>query len=96
MNLKWKQDDTDDGCIFDRNAFLIETKEADYYYALKSALSGKGDHYYKIYNDKSLKMEEIDPSEIVDIIQNHPDRIIVKCPCIKIIDGKIQPLFSKR
>ena len=81
--LKWKQDDTD--------AFLIETKEADYYYALKSALSGKGDHYYKIYNDKSLKMEEI-----VDIIQNHPDRIIVKCPCIKIIDGKIQPLFSKR
>ena len=87
MNLKWKQDDTD--------AFLIETKEANYYYALKSALSGRGDHYYKIYNDKSLKMEEIDQSEIVDIIQNHPDRIIAKCPCIKIIDGKIQPLFSK-
>ena len=88
MNLKWKQDDTD--------AFLIETKEADYYYALKSALSGKGDHYYKIYNDKSLKMEEIDPSEIVNIVLNQPETIMAKCPCMKIIDGKIQPLFSKR
>ena len=81
---------------YDTDAFMIETKEADYYYALKSALSGWGDHYYKVYKDKSLGMEEVKQSEIVDIIQNHPDRIIAKCPCIKIIDGKIQPLFSKQ
>ena len=87
MNLKWMPYDTD--------AFMIETKESNYYYALKSALMGRGDHYYKIYKDKSLGMEEVNQSEIVDIIQNQPDRIVAKCPCIKIIDGKIQPLFSK-
>ena len=80
---------------YDTDAFMIETKEADYYYALKSALGGRGDHYYKIYKDKSLGMEEVKQSEIVDIIQKEPDRIIAKCPCIKIIDGEIQPLFSK-
>ena len=85
--MKWEPSDTD--------AFMIETKEADYYYALKSALDGKGDHYYRIYKDRGLGLEEVNQSEIVDIIEKQPERIIVKCPCIKIINGKIQPLFSK-
>ena len=88
MNREWEPSDTD--------AFMIETKEADDYFALKSALDGKGDHYYKWVKGISTSSEEVDQSEIVDIIQNQPDRIIAKCPCIKIIDGKIQPLFSKQ
>ena len=85
MNRKWKPSDAD--------AFMVETKDADYYYALKSALDGMGNHYYKRYRDD--RIEEVDQSEIVDIIQNRPDEIIAKCPCVKIIDGRIQPLVSK-
>jgi hypothetical protein len=80
----------------DMDAFMIETREADYYYALKSALDGKGDHYYKRYKhrDRDIKVEEIEPSEIINLIKDGSE-ILAKCPCINIIDGKIQPLFSK-
>lgn len=80
---KWEPSEDD--------AFQIETKDFDYYYAIVSRLNGLGDHWYKI-NKKTNEMEEVSQDEIVDIIQNYPEQVLSKCSCIRIISGRLQPL----
>lgn len=76
------------------DAFQIETKDYDYYYALKSRLDKLGDHWYKI-NKKTEELIEVNQSEIVDLVINHPEQILSKCSCIRIVDNKLDPLVRE-
>ncbi len=77
----------------DIDAFQLETQSLTYYYAVQAALDGNGHHYYK--EDKAEhEIMEVDPSEIIDLIQNHPEKIVSMCPCVKIRDGKLVPVVE--
>ena len=83
---KWQPSDMD--------AFQLETESVDYYYAVEAALNGQGDHWYK--EDKvEHEIKEVKPSEIVDIVQKHPEKIVSKCPCLTIREGKLIPVVYK-
>lgn len=83
--IHWKPSDED--------AFQISTEKYEYYYAVRSALDGFGHHWYR--EDRiSHEASEVEPDEIVDLIQNHPDKITNKCPCVRIRNGKLVPVVE--
>lgn len=84
---QWKTSDMD--------AFQIETENWLYYYAVQSALDGKGDHYYKVHKGIDNRMEEISENEIIDIVQNEKEKVLHKCPCLTIRHGHIVPVVQK-
>lgn len=76
--------------VSDEDEFQIETETHTYYYALQYALKNREHHWYK--EDKNtFEINEVDPSEIVDLILNQPDKVIGKCPCVRTRDGKLVP-----
>lgn len=77
--------------VSEDDAFQLETKQYVYYYALQYRLNSGQDVYYKI-RQKDNKIFSSSAQEIGDIILNHPDKIISKCPCVVVKDGKAQPL----
>lgn len=82
--------------IVDENdAFLIETKEYNYFYAIIADLNDKGRHYYKI-NKSTDEIKEVNEDEIVDIILNKKEKILHKCPCIQIENGHLKPLVERK
>ena len=85
----------------DKDIFLLLLSDnTAYYYALESALARKGDHYYKRQDYHTEKYdpnayEEVQPSEIVQIVKNREvnNNVEFKCPCLQIVGDSIMPFF---
>ena len=70
-----------------KDAFMLAAEGWDYFYAVKADLHGEGQHYYRM--NSSEEVLEADQSEIIDLVENHPDRITHRCPCLRIHEGKL-------
>ena len=79
-------------------AFILETEEYEYLFNIKERLkhphSDNGKYYLK--RDKMTeKLEKCDEDEIINILKNHPDSILFKCPCtILTEEGRLKPLVE--
>ena len=86
------------------DAFLLSTDDGmvSYFYAISAdiKLKGNGNFYYKEDHYKEDQENKIIPSseeEILDILQNHPEKIFHKCPCLVVMtDGHIRPLIERK
>jgi hypothetical protein len=79
-------------------AFVLETDEYEYLFDVKERLkhphSDNGEYYFR-KDKKTEKLEKCSDNEIVDILKNHPDRIVFKCPCTVLTkEGKLKPLVE--
>ena len=81
--------------VDENDAFLMETKEYNYFYAVIADLKDKGKHYYKI-NKNTGKIKEINEDEIIDYVNNKEKEIIHRCPCMKIENGHLRSLIERK
>ncbi len=82
----------------DTFAFILEIDEYEYLFDLKERLKhphSDNEKYYLRKNKKTEKLEVCSENEIIDILKNHPDRIIFKCPCTVLTEeGKLRPFVK--
>ena len=77
------------------DAFLMETKEYNYFYAIIADLKDKGRYYYKV-NKNNGEIIEINEDEVIDYVNNKEKEIIHKCPCMKIENGHLRSLIERK
>lgn len=79
-------------------AFVLQTKEYEYLYDIEERIRhphSDNEKYYLRKNKKTGQVEKCDADEIIDILKNHPDRILSKCPCTVLTEeGRLRPLVE--
>ena len=81
--------------VDENDAFLMETKEYNYFYAVIADLKDKGKYYYKV-NKNTGEITEINEDEVIDYINNKEKEIIHRCPCMKIENGHLRSLIERK
>ena len=82
----------------DAFAFILETDEYEYLFDIKERLknphSDNGKYYFR-RNKKTETLEKCSEDEIIDMLKNHSDHILFKCPCTMLTEeGRLKPLVE--